>query len=90
MSRIVVVDLGTGNLHSVSKALEQVAPGRTVEITRDPVIIQDAGHVVLPGQVLIPKCQVTGSVSSAFPVVQVPFLPDTPFGCMLFVGEGFD
>ena len=50
MSRIAVVDLGTGNLHSVSKALERVAPGRVVEITRDPEVIRAAGHVVLPGQ----------------------------------------
>ena len=50
MSRIAVVDLGTGNLHSVSKALERVAPGRVVEITHDPEVIRAAGHVVLPGQ----------------------------------------
>ena len=50
MSRIAVVDLGTGNLHSVSKALERVAPDRVVEITHDPEVIRAAGHVVLPGQ----------------------------------------
>ena len=50
VSRIDVVDPGTGNLHSVSKALERVAPGRVVEITRDPEVIRSAGHVVLPGQ----------------------------------------
>ena len=50
VSRIAVVDLGSGNLHSVSKALERVAPGRVVEITHDPAVIRGAGHVVLPGQ----------------------------------------
>jgi len=50
VSRIVVVDLGSGNVHSVSKALEWVAPGRLVEITHDPAVIREAGHVVLPGQ----------------------------------------
>jgi glutamine amidotransferase len=50
VSRIAVVDLGTGNLHSVSKALECVAPNQEVVITRDPIIILDAGHVVVPGQ----------------------------------------
>ena len=50
MSRIAVVDLGTGNLHSVSKALERVAPDRVVEITHDPAVIRASGHVVLPGQ----------------------------------------
>ena len=50
MSSIAVVDLGTGNLHSVSKALERVAPGRKVRITHDPAVIREAGHIVLPGQ----------------------------------------
>ena len=50
MSHIAVVDLGAGNLHSVGKALERVAPRRSIEITNSPKTIRDAGHVVLPGQ----------------------------------------
>ena len=50
MQRIAVVDLGTGNLHSVAKALEKVAPQARVTVSADPVQLHDASHVVLPGQ----------------------------------------
>ncbi len=50
MSYIAVVDLGTGNLHSVGKALERVASGTRVEISCEPDVIGQASHVVLPGQ----------------------------------------
>ena len=50
VSRIAVVDLGTGNLHSVGKALERVASAQHVVITRDPKVILDSGHIVMPGQ----------------------------------------
>src|SRR5690606_34953013 len=50
MQRIAVVDFGTGNLHSVGKALERVAPKAAVGVTRDPRAIDAADRVVLPGQ----------------------------------------
>jgi len=50
MQRIAVVDFGTGNLHSVSKALERVAPDDEVVVTRDSGLIENADRVVLPGQ----------------------------------------
>ena len=50
MSNIAVVDLGTGNLHSVSTALERVAVGQSVSVTRDPLVIKSAERIVLPGQ----------------------------------------
>jgi len=50
VSRIAVVDLGTGNLHSVGKALEIVASGYAVSITRDPKVILNSSHIVMPGQ----------------------------------------
>ncbi len=50
MRRVAVVDFGTGNLRSVSKALEHVAPDAEVRVTRDPGVIDDADRVVLPGQ----------------------------------------
>jgi glutamine amidotransferase len=50
MAHVAVVDLGTGNLHSVAKAIEHVAPGRKVLVTREPRALHEAGHVVLPGQ----------------------------------------
>lgn len=47
---IVIANLGTGNLHSVRKALEHVSHGRAVSVTADPDEIRGAGHLVLPGQ----------------------------------------
>jgi len=44
---IAIVDYGMGNLRSVSKAFESV--GHQAVVTRDPVMIKNAGHVVLPG-----------------------------------------
>jgi len=50
-STIAVVDYGMGNLRSVSKALEHVAPGNQRGIvSSDAQQIADAEHVVFPGQ----------------------------------------
>jgi glutamine amidotransferase len=54
--RIAVVDYGMGNLRSVSKALEQVAPGGEVLVTADPEAIRAAERVVVPGQGAMPDC----------------------------------
>lgn len=56
MIDIAVVDYGMGNLRSVSKALEHVAPGKTVLVTSDPEQIAEAGRVVFPGQGAMPDC----------------------------------
>lgn len=49
MSGIVIVNLGTGNLRSVSKAVEFVQ-GNPAVITSDPKTILNADHMILPGQ----------------------------------------
>ena len=54
--RIAVVDYGMGNLRSVSKALEHVAPGAEVRVTADPGAIRAAERVVVPGQGALPDC----------------------------------
>ena len=53
---IAVVDYGMGNLRSVSKAVEHVANGKSVVITSDPKVIQNAERVVFPGQGAMPDC----------------------------------
>ena len=45
-----------GNLRSVSKALEHVAPGAQVTLTADPDTILSAERVVVPGQGALPDC----------------------------------
>lgn len=54
--RVAVVDYGMGNLHSVSKAVEHVAPGVQVEVTSDPARVSGADRVVFPGQGAMPDC----------------------------------
>jgi imidazole glycerol-phosphate synthase subunit HisH len=54
--KIAVVDYGMGNLRSVSKALEHVAPGAEVLVTADPDAISRAERVVVPGQGAMPDC----------------------------------
>lgn len=53
---IAVIDYGMGNLRSVSKALEHVAPQLSVVVTSDPQIIHEADRVVFPGQGAMPDC----------------------------------
>ena len=45
-----------GNLRSVSKALERVAPRAEVRVTSDPQTIRAADRVVVPGQGAMPDC----------------------------------
>jgi imidazole glycerol-phosphate synthase subunit HisH len=47
---IAVIDYGMGNLRSVSKALEHVAPAASVVVTSKPAVILAAERVVFPGQ----------------------------------------
>ena len=56
MADIVVIDYGMGNLRSVAKALERVAPGSTVAVSSDPEVIRTASRVVFPGQGAMPDC----------------------------------
>lgn len=49
MNTIAIIDYGMGNLHSVSKAFEHVAPDAKVLVTSDAETIRQADKVVLPG-----------------------------------------
>ncbi len=55
-TRIVVLDYGMGNLHSVAKAIEHVAPGAKVDITTSADDVEDADRVVFPGVGAIRDC----------------------------------
>jgi imidazole glycerol-phosphate synthase subunit HisH len=56
MADIAIVDYGMGNLRSVAKAIEHVAPGFSVEVTSDPAAVRAARRVVVPGQGAMPDC----------------------------------
>jgi glutamine amidotransferase len=53
---IAVVDYGMGNLRSVSKALEHVAPTLSIKVTDQAQDIHNAKKVVFPGQGAMPDC----------------------------------
>lgn len=56
MATIAVVDYGMGNLRSVAKALEHVAPDCNIVVTSDGQDIVDAERIVFPGQGAMPDC----------------------------------
>src|SRR5262245_17016320 len=56
MTDVAVVDYGMGNLRSVAKAIERVAPHLHVSITGDPEVVMRARRVVFPGQGAMPDC----------------------------------
>ena len=78
MPDIAVIDYGMGNLRSVAKALERVAPDCSVVVTADAAVIRSARRVVLPGQSAMPDCMAglneSGLLSTVLEVAQ-----DRPF-----------
>jgi glutamine amidotransferase len=56
VTTIAVVDYGMGNLRSVAKALEHVAPKARVIISSNASEIDAADRVVFPGQGAMPDC----------------------------------
>src|SRR5512143_698003 len=56
MASIAIIDYGMGNLRSVAKALEQVAPTVRILVTHRAEDILQADRVVFPGQGAIRDC----------------------------------
>ncbi len=56
MPTVAVVDYGMGNLRSVCKALERVAPGHRVRLAHNAAELLDADRVVFPGQGAMAAC----------------------------------
>jgi glutamine amidotransferase len=54
--KVAVVDYGMGNLRSVSKAIEHVAPSASVQVTSDPGVVSGCDRVVFPGQGAMRDC----------------------------------
>ena len=54
--KVAVVDYGMGNLRSVSKAIEHVAPSASVLVTSDPGVVSSSDRVVFPGQGAMRDC----------------------------------
>ena len=56
MQTIAIVDYGMGNVRSVQKALEYVAPNDECILTNNPKVIRDSDRVVFPGQGAMGSC----------------------------------
>ncbi|MDG2353726.1 MAG: imidazole glycerol phosphate synthase subunit HisH [Gammaproteobacteria bacterium] len=56
MMSIAIVDYGMGNVRSVQKAIEHVAPNDKVFLTDDAALISEADRVVFPGQGAMGAC----------------------------------
>ena len=65
MARIAVIDYGMGNLRSVSKALEHVAPHAQIAVTAEAEVIRAAERIVVPGQGALPDCMRNLAASGA-------------------------
>ncbi|HLG22327.1 MAG TPA: imidazole glycerol phosphate synthase subunit HisH [Candidatus Manganitrophaceae bacterium] len=52
--KIVIVDYGSGNLRSVQRGLERAGFPSTV--SRDPRVVSEASHLVVPGVGAFPEC----------------------------------
>ncbi|MEW5887563.1 MAG: imidazole glycerol phosphate synthase subunit HisH [Pseudomonadota bacterium] len=56
MATVAIVDYGMGNLRSVAKAVEHVAPQARVLVTSDAAAVAAAERVIVPGQGAMPDC----------------------------------
>ena len=58
---VAIVDYGSGNLHSASKAFERAAReagvAATVQVTPDPDLVRKAERIVLPGVGAFADCR---------------------------------
>jgi glutamine amidotransferase len=58
---VAIVDYGSGNLRSASKALElaagRIGSGEGVQLTRDPEVVRRAERIVLPGVGAFKDCK---------------------------------
>lgn len=56
MKKLGVIDYGMGNLHSLAKALERVAPDQRVIVSYDAEELLDCDRLVLPGVGGVREC----------------------------------
>jgi len=58
---VVIIDYGSGNLHSAAKAFERAAReaglDQTITVTSDPALVERAGRIVLPGVGAFADCR---------------------------------
>ena len=75
--KIVIIDYGMGNLHSVNKALKYV--GAEVEVTSEATKIAKADKVILPGVGAFGDCMLNLEKYGLVPVIKETLASDKPF-----------
>lgn len=70
MQTIAIVDYGMGNVRSVQKAIEHVAPNDSVFLTDNADLINDADRIVFPGQGAMGACMQALSQHSLVDVIK--------------------
>lgn len=75
--KIVIIDYGMGNLHSVNKALKAV--GAEVEVTSDAAAIASADKIILPGVGAFGDCMANLEKYGLVPVIQEVLASGKPF-----------
>ena len=84
MMRIAVVDYGSGNLASASRALalaaERAGIDATVTVTADPAVVAAAHRIVLPGQGAFADCAAgLAAVAGMRDAIETATASGTPF-----------
>jgi glutamine amidotransferase len=100
MMKIAVVDYGSGNLASASRAMalaaERAGIDATVAVTADPAVVGSADRIVLPGQGAFADCAAgLASVSGMRDVIEAKTNQGTPFlgicvGMQLMAARGLE
>ena len=75
--KIVIIDYGMGNLHSVNKALKAV--GAEVEVTSEAAAIASADKIILPGVGAFGDCMANLEKYGLVPVIQEVLASGKPF-----------
>src|SRR6185437_558215 len=84
MKRVAVVDYGSGNLASASRALELAAERAGIEtrvdVTADPAVVATADRIVLPGQGAFADCSDgLAAVRGMRDAIEIATAAGTPF-----------
>ena len=90
MQQIAIVDYGMGNVRSVQKALEYVAPNDKCILTKDPQVIRDADRVVFPGQGAMGSCMNALESNSLIDEIKLSFKSKPFLGICLGLQLLFD
>ena len=75
--KIVIIDYGMGNLHSVNKAMKYV--GAEVEVTSEVIKIAKADKVILPGVGAFGDCMLNLEKYGLVPVIKETLASGKPF-----------